>query len=888
MNKFFNYTKRNNRSTWPGILVSFLFLIVSGEALGQSSNTFKAQFSNLPQWWQTTISLPNDPYKTLVSREGELLYDYDGPFYKSATGGFKTTVGLNTDAAKWISQTHDDPKIPVVKTKYAGAGFEITQEAFAPLTPGALATTENTGKVVRLDGGKYVNQWSQSNNYPAWTRTAAVNNSGAIHYQFTPVFGESSFSLQDINIALGFLPKGGTQQGQQRIMIWAEGSEKKPVDPVKDFETGKPGVYFLKAKDINRDGRIDIRVLPDSASANKNIYLNAFWAYPGSVAISEKDFVSGKLPQLGIIAEVIDGPPSSQLINRNDVVLVQVKNTSRQRRTYMPEIIVKSINDVKLDLNNNEIFINENRLTSTLNMQSVRQIVPQKWLVRLEPITVEANESKSFAIVTQMGSDKSKPPLTLAQVNAYRKNLNQFWLQESKIPFGRITVPDPTIQSLVESSIRNIWQARDVKSGVPVFQVGPTLYRGLWIVDGAFLLECATLLGATQEARNSIQYTLKQQQENGAFQVLAPQYFKENGIVTWTAIRHALLSQDKAWLQSVWWRIEKAIAYIQELRKQASTDPNAPWYGINTPGEIDGGIAGHATGFKYGEYSNAYWNLTGIKAAIFAANWLGKSDQAKQWQQDYDSFYNRVRETMKRDVRKDAAGNTYLPILMENVTNAAPQRAQWSFCQAVYPGQIFDKNDTLVAGNLAMLENTEQEGMVVGTGWMSDGIWNYFASFYGHAWLWQGNGQKAAECLYAMANHASPTLVWREEHNTNDNAYGFVGDMPHNWASAEFVRLTTHLLAIDRGNELHLLEGLPPQWAKPGARTTLNGIATPFGNLNMEVAVDKTGKTATIKVKKLTGSDLKKVIIHLKGLTRKDKTVEWDGKTDFVKLISLI
>ena len=43
------------------------------------------------------------------------------------------------------------------------------------------------------------------------------------------------------------------------------------------------------------------------------------------------------------------------------------------------------------------------------------------------------------------------------------------------------------------------------------------------------------------------------------------------------------------------------------------------------------------------------------------------------------------------------------------------------------------KDDPLVAGNMAMLEATEREGMVFGTGWDAAGIWNYFASFYGHA-----------------------------------------------------------------------------------------------------------------------------------------------------------
>ena len=54
------------------------------------------------------------------------------------------------------------------------------------------------------------------------------------------------------------------------------------------------------------------------------------------------------------------------------------------------------------------------------------------------------------------------------------------------------------------------------------------------------------------------------------------------------------------------------------------------------------------------------------------------------------------------------------------------------------PGQVFEREDPLVAGNMKMLEATEQEGMVYGTGWDATGIWNYFASFYGHAWLWLG------------------------------------------------------------------------------------------------------------------------------------------------------
>ena len=86
-------------------------------------------------------------------------------------------------------------------------------------------------------------------------------------------------------------------------------------------------------------------------------------------------------------------------------------------------------------------------------------------------------------------------------------------------PTGRIEVPDAGIR-LVDSSIRNIWQAREIKNGMPAFQVGPTCYRGLWIVDGAFLLEAATMLGAGDQARNGVAYELTHQKPDGRIEVM--------------------------------------------------------------------------------------------------------------------------------------------------------------------------------------------------------------------------------------------------------------------------------------------------------------------------------------------------------------------------------
>ena len=335
-------------------------------------------------------------------------------------------------------------------------------------------------------------------------------------------------------------------------------------------------------------------------------------------------------------------------------------------------------------------------------------------------------------------------------------------------------------------------------------------------------------------------------------------FSKENGIVLWTCARHALLTQDKAWLEAVWPKLRRIADYITKLRRQTLQNDTPLDDGLVPPGMPDGGIGG-----VFAEYSNPCWNMLGLRSFIEAARWLGKSAEAAVWQKEYDDFMAAFRKAAARDIHRDSNGNAYLPVLMGAAgADELPQRAQWGFCHAVHPGQVFDKTDPLVAGTLAMLAATEREGMVYGTGWDATGIWTYFASFYGHAWLWQGDGRKAADALYAFANHASPMLAWREEQSLTGEKFRKVGDMPHNWASAEFIRLTAHLLELDRGGELHLLEGLPPEWTRPGMITRLDRIATPFGPLTMELKAAPDGKSASLHVAPLPGGACGKIIVH--------------------------
>jgi len=477
------------------------------------------------------------------------------------------------------------------------------------------------------------------------------------------------------------------------------------------------------------------------------------------------------------------------------------------------------------------------------------------WLeLDLEELPLAPGAVREFVVAVHRQAAASR--WTAGEARQALAAARAYW-EKLRLPYGVLEVPDPAVQALIDSSIRNIYQAREIKDGLPAFQVGPTCYRGLWVVDGAFLLESVSLLGRTEEARAGVEYLLGHQKKDGSFELIR-RYWKETGIVLWVIDRHGQLTGDDGWLGQVWPRVERAVNFIIELRGRTLEAPQALYAGLVPPGFSDGGLAEVRS-----EYTNVYWTLVGLKSAVAMAVRLDKTAQAARWQAEFDGLWSAFRKAAARDLHTDHFGNAMLPIRMDRPLDAAPQKGQWAFCHAVYPGELFAADDAVMLGTLANLTDNEREGLVYGTGWADAGVWNYFGSFYAHAFLWLGCGQKAARTVYAFANHAAPMLVWREEQNLLGAEPHEVGDMPHNWASAEFIRCVLHLLVLERGNTLHLLEGFPPTWLDPGARTAVNGAMTRFGPVSLELKVSEDARRAELTVVPPARTPPEEVVVDL-------------------------
>ena len=804
-------------------------------------------FRYAPVWWQTSICLPDDWQKTLVGKEGTLLYDFGGRY-----SGFKTRVALGVAGeSQWVRQELVSPRVPIVRTLTRTGAVEILQEAFAVAPPLESEDHQAPPQVVERVGGQ-----ATSPNWAAPTvpcdpafRHIAVGYAEPVQYRFRAGGGER------YTVVFGLCEGWHKEAGKRILDLQVEGKTRKTVDMVREFGPNVLAVFPLEARDENGDGWIDVTVAAAKDSPDQNTILNVLWVFAGDPPAADKLLAGkGDGPALARVACGEEGGPAGPA--RHDVIFMRLKNPGTAEAKVTPVLTVESELAIKRD-EAGATVAEATHLTWSAKVEGAEEAAG-KLTLRFEPVTLPPGGERTLAVGVARGRGAPPAPRDAARIAELRRQAEDYW-GKVDLPYGRLEVPDAGVQAIIDSSIRNIYQAREIKEGLPAFQVGPTCYRGLWVVDGSFLMEAVTLLGRGEEARSGIRYLMKRQGKDGGFMLIGG-HWKETGIVLWAVAQHARLTGDREWLAGVWPNVERAVDYIKKLRESAAPDSSAPNWRLVPAGFSDGGL-----GEKVPEYTNVYWNLAGMRAAVGAARWLGKSDQAAAWQKEYDDFLAAFRRAAERDMKTDAHGNRCLPIYMQNSGRVPPQKAQWAFLHAVYPGQVFAADDPLVRGNMAMLRAAESEGLVLDTGWVAQGVWNYFGSFYGHAWLWLGDREKAIEALYAFGNHASPLRVWREEQMPQGKGGAVCGDMPHNWASAEFIRLVRHLLVLERGGELHLFEGLPAAWVRPGMTTRLSGIATEFGPMSLELKVNADGAKAALTLDPPKRNPPARIVLHTGG-----------------------
>lgn len=587
--------------------------------------------------------------------------------------------------------------------------------------------------------------------------------------------------------------------------------------------------------------------------------------------------------RLGSVEMVEDafsiGPPMKDA-PRRDILIIRLHNEGRTATSISPVLLLQ--NGGKVDAATDRRTVSVGQSTVAALSEPYKSSEKTKDGILLRFSTAEVASGAYYLLAVSISGDAATPKsqFDMVQAEILRGQAESFWTKLD-LSCGAIQVPDPEIQALLDSSIRNIYQSRTSLDGSLSFCTGPTTLQGLSTIDAVSLSESLTYIGRIGDARGIITRLLACQRNDGGFQTVDGNW-KETGAVLWAVAHHAALTGDKKWLESVWPSVEKGVDFIRNLRISASKDPGALNFGL-----VPNGIVGSGPSKLRAEYTNVYWSMIGLHSAIDSARRLGRDSQVSNWQSEYDAFTASFLMAAERDVCADEFGNKYLPVRMKDDGKTPPEKSQRAFLQAVFPGRIFSPNDILVTSNLAMLESHESEGLVPDTDSLSGGFCPEFTSSYGQAWLWQGRGDKASRVLYAGANHASPLYAWWSEQMPLGNGDQVAGDMPCNCSGAEIIPLVRNMLVLERGTELHLLEGLPSKWVMPGSATQLKNVPTEFGPVSLSIWVSPEGRDACIKFTPPARVRPSRIVLHLGGWSGKPGTLDLSATVSTTKRIKL-
>ncbi len=801
-------------------------------------------FRYSPASYLAAICFPDDWQKSLINEKGELANDFGpGPYVKPLT---TIGLGLKDKALVMRKQYFENPRIPIAVTEWAGDDVAIRQETFALVPePSATDTGRAPLRVRRLNGLNGAMGWASPEGLadPAF-RDVAWGVNRPIQYRVQVAPGSKK------RVALGICESYKPRAGMRILELRVEGGVPQIVDPMAVGRKNQPQVILFDARDENADGELAVEVHAALASPDPNVFLNAFWIFPENAAVSAEQVLRG---ELSAQAEVYY-PCGRENETQAPTVRIDALRATIKGDSATPLITIQSSRTFEFDASTG--ILNWNGWPYLLS--SPRAIAANanngKWLLEFPEGT------RQVEVVVLHGSSPATSLKRMPDLQAEVRRATKFWEKEARLPQERIHVPDSGIQSLLEASIRNMYQIREAVDGRLQFQPGPSVYRGMWMHDVVYTIEAAAFLGDLEGARIVLENVLRLQQTDGQIRVMAPHVmYRETPLLVYLMCRYARLANDPAWLNKYWLNINRGLAWIENTRRQTFTNQNASYYGLMPPSFTDGGIHGVNP-----EYSSVYWSLIAIHHAIEAAKWLEQAAEAREWQSFFDEFMASFRRAYERDKRQDVHGHWYLPMRVADTSKTeVPQRGQWAPLEAVFRGGFLEAKDELVTGTLAVLEDSLKQGLTVNTGWLKNGVWPFFDALRGMAQLWCGNRDQAVAVLYAFANHASPLDTWVEEQHPQDVGSRTAGDASNASASAFYIVFLRRMLVLERESQMELLAGVPAEWLMPNARIELDNVPTEFGRLTLRVQISEDGRAGSIFISPPRASKFSNLLLVL-------------------------
>jgi hypothetical protein len=354
----------------------------------------------------------------------------------------------------------------------------------------------------------------------------------------------------------------------------------------------------------------------------------------------------------------------------------------------------------------------------------------------------------------------------------------------------------------------------------PRLQAGPRAYRRSWIRDGALTAAALTELGFADEARAFLRWYAPHQRADGSVPcAVGPRgadpavEHDSHGQLAWAVVEVFRLTGDRAFLRELWPHVARAAETIARLREPES--------GLLPRSISHEGYAAQPV--------HSYWDdffaLAGLAAAAEGAAALGDADAAARFAALQGTLARSIAASLARTMKEHGLD--------------------------VLPGSVelgdFDPTSSAIAfdpcGARGLLPPASAE-RTFARWWDERAARTPSASYSPYelrnavALLQLGSRERAFALLAeGIADQRPPGWrQWPEVAHGERGAPRFLGDLPHGWVAAGFLRSVRRLIAYERPEDgaLVLAAGVPETWlAAPGIR--IRGLATHYGPLDLAI-----------------------------------------------------
>jgi hypothetical protein len=409
----------------------------------------------------------------------------------------------------------------------------------------------------------------------------------------------------------------------------------------------------------------------------------------------------------------------------------------------------------------------------------------------------------------------------------------------------KIELPEAKVVDTFRASLIYDLMALRGDDGHVVQTVNLFQYHRFYLRDAADLVRMYDATGYSDIAAQVLEMFPPVQRPDRNF-MSQPGQFDGWGEALWAFGEHYRRTHDLDFARRVFPLIARAIDWLRQAR---AADP----LHLMPKSDVRDNeyVAAHLTGYNF-------LALDGLRSAIDLAKAVGEQDAAKRWQGEYDDYCATFLAVLDGATKRN--GGAFPPALDAD----GWQGTDWGNLLSITPAPLFDPFDPRVTATLRRSQANYQEGIATYRE-PDDGVFlhHYLTIKNTLTELVRGEQEQAIREFYAELLHTSSTHTGFEYAIRPWGMRDFEGNLaPHGWFAADYRNLLRNMLVRERGDELHLLSAVSPEWIGAGKSIRVADAPTEFGPISFALETQTDG-SAVLHLHPEFSRAPRAIVVHL-------------------------